>query len=106
MLGVLSLGVGLVTLGATIAGVAGRPAPTWNEIRREPLVGAYVVVPSPTCIVAALAGDALGGAGLALGLRRRRLSRLCLAGVVLNYLCPWAGLARDLFLFILKALAP
>jgi hypothetical protein len=102
VLGTLALGIGLVTLGATLAGVAGVPLGPWNEPcnvltgpSSNPVVATFILVPSPYCVGVELVGAALGGAGFALGMLRRRVSWVSLAGFIFNFLCPLAGLAYE-----------
>jgi hypothetical protein len=126
LLGTLSLGIGLVTLGATLAGIAARPLAGWNrpvevlaeatprqfevvwdselgrQVSRVKLVVATtILVPSPSCVAVALIGAALGGAGVALGLRRRRASWSSGAGLLSNLPVAFIGAAYELIMNLL-----
>ena len=112
MLGTLSLGLGLAAFTSWIGGIAGGPS-SWTEpyevmaesnpprywyawdpdlgeqVRLRVRVRAAIIpIPSAYCQASAWLGAALGGAGVAIGRRRRRLSYACLAGLVLGLLTP------------------
>jgi hypothetical protein len=126
LLGTLALGLGLVALGATLAGIAGIPLAPWNEpsdVLTEAKPRAYVfvwdselgryvgsvkmvvattiLVPSSSCVGVALLGAALGFAGFALAIRRRCLSPVSMAGLVAGYVCPGVGAAYALVMNLL-----
>jgi hypothetical protein len=126
LLGTLALGLGLVTLGATLAGIAGIPLPSWNqprgvlteakprqyeffwdsELHREAsrvklVVATIILVPSSYCVGVSLVGAAFGCAGFALAIRRRRLSWVSVAGLVSSYLCPLVGAAYEIVMNLL-----
>jgi hypothetical protein len=78
MLGSLSTSIGIVVLFALLAGMVGRPVEGWNE---APIAsGGRYYIPTPDCGIAAVVGEFLGLAGMALGQARRgatsKLSRL------------------------------
>ena len=126
MLGTLALGVGFATLAGTLAGIAGKPWTPWNEPRAvwtesrprqyeevwDPelktvsrqaklVVATTIRAPSSYCLSVALIGAALGGAGFALGMRRRRVSWVSTVGLVFSLLCPLLGLAHELVMNLL-----
>jgi hypothetical protein len=77
ILGSLSISVGIVVLIVVISGIAGRPIGDWYHTSRYPR-------PSTTCAVAAVVGELLGVAGVALSMfRRRTISRLSAIGIVM-----------------------
>jgi hypothetical protein len=126
LLGTLALGLGLVTLGATLAGIAGIPLPPWNEPSRmlaeatprrymsvwdpelgenvwgvKMVVAATILVPSRSCVGLALLGAVLGLAGFVLAIRRRRLSPVSMAGLVAGCACPGVGVAYAVIMNLL-----
>jgi hypothetical protein len=126
LLGTLAMGLGLVALGATLAGIAGIALEPWNqprdvlteakplqyvdawdselgwEVRRVKLVVATtILVPSSSCVGMALVGAGFGLAGFALALRRRRLSSVSVAGLLSGYVCPIVGVAYEFVMNLL-----
>jgi hypothetical protein len=87
ILGSLSCAVGVVVLIVVLSGIAGRPVRDWYKISRYPQ-------PSTTCAVAAVVGELLGVAGIALALFRRRTisplstlgTMMCLSHILLFYI--------------------
>jgi len=127
LLGTLAMGLGLVALGATLAGIAGIALEPWNQPRDvlteakprqyeesswDPelgrkdwrvrlVVATTILVPSPSCVGVALVGAAFGLAGFALALRRRRLSSVSVAGLLSGYVCPIVGVAYEFVMNLL-----
>jgi hypothetical protein len=126
LLGTLAMGLGLVALGATLAGIAGIALEPWNQPRdvlteakprqyewaRDPelgrevrrvrmVVATTILVPSPSCVGVALVGAAFGLAGFALALRRLRLSSVSVAGLLSGYFCPIVGAVYEFVMNLL-----
>jgi uncharacterized Tic20 family protein len=84
ILGFLACAVGVVVLIVVLFGIAGRPVSDWFKISRYPQ-------PSIACAVAAVAGEVLGLAGIALAWIRRRTislfstvgSAMCVLNIIL-----------------------
>jgi hypothetical protein len=117
VLGTLALGLGVVTLSATLAGMFGKLLSPWTHVSTiEASVGKpnyvetydpvtdrgsveevqktatkEIVTPTAYTQSLSLLGCVLGLAGLAIAHRRRRMSWVCLSGFLLCSLCPCIG---------------
>ena len=65
------------------------------------VVATTIFVPSSSCVGVALLGAALGFAGFAIAIRRRRLSPVSIAGLVAGYVCPVVGAVYELVMNLL-----
>ncbi len=69
ILGSLSTSIGVVAMIALFSGMVGRPVQGWNE---APIAsGGRYLIPNATCGIAAVVGEFLGLAGMALAQVRR-----------------------------------
>jgi hypothetical protein len=118
MLGTASLALAIVTLTVTLLGLRGIPFPRWSESREvmvetspptftvrfdretnrqvtEPVLvsAGRVFVPSAECGLLAFVAFVLGAIGIAVSLRRRKLSWLSAIGIIVSLLTMWIVVA-------------
>lgn len=98
MLGALASALGIVVLAVVLAGCGGASLGEWNEWRGIGVEGRpakMILVPNPYCVSLAYLGIGLGGAGLAITLRRREISLVSALGVLLCLVAVMSGMLYE-----------